>query len=208
MNGLFFMMLVEQPVIYVLTVLATVFSICVHECAHSVAALLEGDDTGKRLGFLSMNPLVVMGWQSLILLLVFGIAYGRVPVNGSRMRHRWSQAWVSFAGPLSNLLLALLGTFLFGTLFRDSNSWGGMACLQFAYLNIWLFLFNLLPVPPLDGWGIVEKFIPKEQWNKISEDVRGVLFLSIFMLFMIPGFSHRLSELVMSIVVRMVELFV
>ena len=93
--------------------LVVVFSVCLHEYAHARAALWQGDATAAEQGHLTLNPLKQMGPMSLIMLLIIGIAWGAVPVNPGRMRHRYSDALVSFAGPATNLALFLVSSLLF-----------------------------------------------------------------------------------------------
>ena len=86
----------------------SVFSVCLHELFHALAATYEGDDTPKQLGYLTLNPLVHMGQQSLIILLLTGMCWGLCPVNPRKFRHRYGDALVAFAGPFANLLLMIL----------------------------------------------------------------------------------------------------
>lgn len=194
---LFIEQLFTDPVVYILIVVLMAFSICVHEFSHSLAARLEGDDTGERLGFMTMNPLIVMGTHSLIALLIFGFAWGRVPINPSRMRHRWSGAWVAFAGPLSNFLLAIVFTalLLFGS--RYEITMIGNIGMCGLYANVLLGVFNLLPIPMLDGWHVFEYFIPA--MRRVSMEHRNmILFIAILLLWV-----TRLS-VVLDYVVRFV----
>ena len=103
----------QDPLYYFSWVLAVMFSICVHEYAHAAVALRLGDDTAAREGHLSLNPFVQMGGSSIFMLLIIGIAWGAVPVNRARLRGRvMGEALVSLAGPLANLALALVFSFL------------------------------------------------------------------------------------------------
>lgn len=148
---------------YVMTVLVVMFSICVHECAHAWVAQREGDDTSMWLGHISLNPRVQMGWQSIIVLLLTGIAWGAVPYNARNFRKPWSGALVAFAGPLANLILA----FVFAAFAMAARRWvhadPNVMVHFFAkagVLNAMLFIFNMLPLPILDGWKVLSLFIP------------------------------------------------
>ena len=105
---LFVNYLTENPQFFLSWVIAITFSICVHEWAHAFTALKCGDDTAERAGHLTLNPLVQMGPASIFYLLILGIAWGAVPVDVSQLRKRWHEPLVSFAGPLSNLILCAL----------------------------------------------------------------------------------------------------
>jgi Zn-dependent protease len=164
--GLFASQLLENPFYFFSWVLIVTFSICVHEYAHALVALKQGDDTAARAGHLTLNPMVQMGPSSLVLLLLLGIAWGSVPVDPRRMRSRGSAALISFAGPAANLLLCVLfglACVVTGMLTAKSAEpsqavffflWGGTA-------NALLFLFNMLPIPMFDGWSVFSLFFPR-----------------------------------------------
>ena len=82
-----------------------IFSICCHEYAHAQIALWQGDSTAYENGHLTLNPFKQMGVISIITLLIIGISWGAVPVNPNRMKHKYSEALVAFAGPFTNLFL-------------------------------------------------------------------------------------------------------
>lgn len=161
-----------------LEILAVIPSIMLHEISHGVVALWCGDDTAKRAGRITLNPLRhvdPIGTLVLPVLLalsglgVFGYAKP-VPVNTNRTRHPRNDAvLVSLAGPATNLLLAA-GSLL---VLRASGAaqilyYGGLAAVGVGYqllfwvgyLNILLALFNALPIPPLDGSILVERLLP------------------------------------------------
>ena len=140
-------------------------SIVLHELGHGFAALWEGDTTPRDTGHLTINPIVHMGWFSIIALLIMGIAWGLMPVNPSRFRHgRRGWAVVAAAGPAVNLLLSALCIVLYAVvmryaIFAEPLS-GNLKMFLFVggWLNIYLMLFNLMPVPPLDGSMILSGF--------------------------------------------------
>lgn len=162
----------EDPCNYLWIVLIMVFSVCAHELAHAACATWQGDDTAKTQGCLTLNPWVHLGWFSLVILLITGMCWGQTPVNPSRFRHRYGEALVAFAGPCANLGLMLA----FGIL-----CWGiaNFVTVPEAYLRIQdniltflaiaarmngvMFLFNLLPIPPLDGAVILANLAPASQ---------------------------------------------
>jgi len=139
-----------------------IFSICLHELAHGWAALWQGDTTPRTLGRMTMNPLVHMGPVSLLVFLMLGIAWGVMPVNPSQFRWgRRGRALVAGAGPAMNLLLVLLTSILLILLIRFGPGEGLLSRNLKTFLETGIFLnlilatFNLLPVPPLDGSGIL-----------------------------------------------------
>ncbi|MBU4459188.1 MAG: site-2 protease family protein [Verrucomicrobia bacterium] len=191
MNGFFLSRLAESPLDYISWVLIIVFSICVHEYAHARAALRYGDDTAARSGHLTLNPLVQMGLQSLLILALIGIAWGAVPIDPSRMR-RADRAKVAFAGPAANLLLtivfsglALLATRLLG----DPEGTGAPYLLaRAAQANATLFVLNMLPIPMFDGWSVAESYVPAmENFRlRVGPQLNGIL---LFVMFLTPLFS-------------------
>ena len=146
----------EDPFFVLSWMLVVVFSICVHELAHAWTALRCGDGTAADHGHLTLNPLVQMGWGSLMVLVLFGIAWGAVPVDVSRLRSYRQAAWVAAAGPLANGVL-----FLFNLLpVPMFDGWAILSVLvpgmqrvnQGSIQSIsWLFL-ALIWMTPLGGY--------------------------------------------------------
>jgi Zn-dependent protease len=166
------------------------FSVMIHEVAHGYVALLNGDPTARLSGRITLNPIPHIDPIGTILLpaillltgsrLLFGWARP-VPVNPSYFRdYRLGEITTSFAGPASNLLLALLFSYLlrFGV--------GGPGLLLLAYygctINIFLAIFNLIPIPPLDGSHLVSAFLPYRllQYYQYLEPVGFIIILLLF----------------------------
>lgn len=162
-----------------------IVSITLHELAHGWAAINRGDMTPIHTGHMTWNPLVHMGMTSLIVFAITGIAWGLMPIDPSRMRGRYAEAFVALAGPLMNLALAiiciigggvalalltdaqldhLLEQFRSDPVQLDLGPRSPIAariavfCGVGGMLNIILFVFNLLPCPPLDGSRIIASF--------------------------------------------------
>jgi Zn-dependent protease len=162
----------------VLLLAAVVPSIIVHEISHGVVALLFGDDTAKRAGRLTLNPikhidpfgtLILPALLSLSGAGVFGYAKP-VPGNIGRLRHPRNQSLlVSLAGPTTNVALCLI-TFAWVRLTHPtflSFTSGPLVdrfLFVFGYVNVLLAVFNLLPIPPLDGSAVVERAMPRSWW--------------------------------------------
>jgi Zn-dependent protease len=138
-------------------------SLSLHEAAHAWAAFRLGDDTAKRMGRLSLNPLVHLDiFGSLMILTGMPIGWAKpVPVNPHNLYNpRTGMPLVSFAGPLSNLLLALVGCIVYAAIsnFIYGSGW-------YTMLNLSLAIFNLLPIFPLDG----SKFITAFMSDRIAD---------------------------------------
>lgn len=161
--GLFIETLPLDPLTYFARVLVIMFSICVHEYAHARVALRHGDQTAAWMGHLTLNPLVQMGVPSIVTLLIFGLAWGSVPVVVRNLKSRASAAWVAAAGPLANLALAAV----FSGLAVASAGLEAPQATRFLILgaaaNGMLCVFNLLPLPMLDGWAIFSLWFPGMQ---------------------------------------------
>ena len=170
-DHLFINTLFTDPIRYASVIVAVVISIVLHELAHGWMAMRHGDLTPERTGHMTGNPLVHMGPFSLMALALVGIAWGQMPIDPSRMRGKYAEAKVAAAGPAVNLVLAWLGLTahavwagLGGYLEPGTPAGNGQ---QFLYLlgiyNLLLCVFNLLPVPPLDGSHILANF-----WRKYA----------------------------------------
>ena len=169
-------------------------AIILHEVSHGVVALAFGDDTAKRAGRLTLNPIPhidPVGSIGLPLLLavagapVFGWAKP-VPVNPRNLRNpRQETLLVSLAGPASNIVLAIGAAVVLRS--ATHSSLPIEIALQFGIINVVLATFNLLPVPPLDGSAVIERFLPAKWWPgwlKLRQYSFAILFLFVFLL---PG---------------------
>ncbi|ABC81459.1 peptidase M50 [Anaeromyxobacter dehalogenans 2CP-C] len=178
-----------------------ILSLSVHEYAHAWSAQKLGDDTASRAGRLTLNPLShIDPFGTLVLPLILlisgtGFMFGwakPVPVNPARFRRGVhmgrGMAWTAGAGPLSNLLLSLLAAVTFGLLGRYAPatlaSGGGVRELleNVLVVNLALALFNLIPVPPLDGSRIVDGYMPlrfRAGWERVTA-LAPFLLLAVF----------------------------
>jgi Zn-dependent protease len=181
---MFISYLSTNPQFYFAVILVVVISICLHELAHGFAAIALGDRTPEETGHITMNPLVHMGTISLVMLAIAGISWGAMPVDPTRMRGRYADAIVSVAGPLTNLVLAVLGLLSiglwahFGTI--DTTNHMVRNALMLLYVlslfNLVLFALNLIPVPPLDGSRILGNFVPAYRRLLGDPTMQGVFF--------------------------------
>ena len=182
LDGAFINLAKTNTVYYVSWVVTVLVSVVLHELGHGMAALRQGDETPRESGHMTLSPHVHMGPLSLILLFVIGIAWGQMPVNPARFRSRHGDAIVSFAGPLVNVILAVLGLTVLGLWLRfapGSLSEGGFTFLWvFGSANIVLFLLNLIPIPPLDGSRVLANFSPPYRRFTADPNNQGAFFVA------------------------------
>ncbi|MGN1270106.1 MAG: site-2 protease family protein [Clostridia bacterium] len=179
-----------------LTLPGVLIAITFHEYAHALAAYKLGDDTPKYQGRLSLNPLTHLDPIAVIMLLFTHIGWGKpVQVNPNNFTRKISaragEAIVAAAGPLMNFILALVGTIIFYALqvFATSFAVGTqagliiMTMLQYAVIvNIGLGVFNLIPLPPLDGSKVLMLFLPynAKRWFEEHTNIFYIVFIVIW----------------------------
>ena len=187
-------LLIQSPVVYVYVIAIVIFSICIHELAHGLAAIDQGDRTPVATGHMTFNPVVHLGWHSILFLCIAGIAWGAMPVSPHKFRSaKWGNIIVSAAGPISNLALCMLAASLLklSSLLSSSDiiCYFSLAFYLTALINLKLFIFNLLPIPPLDGFEIFSEFFPE------FKHLRNTAFgLFILMILFTTGFWNGFNE--------------
>lgn len=194
----------DQLPFYLITL---VIAFTIHEFSHAYFANKFGDPTAKLLGRVTLNPAVHFDLFGIILLLIAGFGWARpVPVNRDNFsRPRLMGLVVSAAGPLSNLLLGVVGTVAyvmlghFGVLESIANERLLQAVLIFFYLfnvtNFFLFLFNLIPLPPLDGYRILEDIVPRRVLGKLQQFEQWSIFIFLIILFIPALRQHTIDPL-------------
>ncbi len=151
-------------------IIILVIAFTVHEFSHAFVADAFGDDTPRLNGRLTLNPFSHLDPLGSILLVVAGFGWAKpVPINPSVLKQQSRSAvmWVSLAGPLSNLCMAILAVLpvRFGWISRSYTPGGFLPSpiefiVEFIAINLLLFVFNLMPISPLDGEKVLEYFIP------------------------------------------------
>lgn len=161
-----FTLLSQDPASFYLLVMAIIYGITVHEFSHALAAYSLGDSTAERLGRLTLNPLSHIDFLGLIMLFLVGFGWGKpVPFDPRQLKHeRLGSVVISMAGPLSNFLSAVIFSFLGGLYAVGTGATHDNLLLQFfltlIFINIGLGIFNLLPIPPLDGSKLLIAILP------------------------------------------------
>ncbi|GGN96855.1 site-2 protease family protein [Saccharibacillus kuerlensis] len=181
---------------FVLLVLIIAFT--VHEFAHAYSAYKFGDPTAKLLGRVTLNPARHIDVLGMLLILLAGFGWARpVPVTRENFsRPRLMGIIVSAVGPLSNLLIAFIGAMIYyvclrNGVFIEANYSRGVEALDIflstlVQLNVLLFLFNLIPLPPLDGYRILEDLAPLPLRRKMQAIEPYSIFIFLIIVFIPP----------------------
>ena len=184
-NNLNWMLLIE----ILLAVIPALVCITLHELSHGYVAYRLGDDTAKNMGRLTLNPIKHIDLFGLVMMIVFKFGWAKpVPVNMYRFENpKKGMAITALAGPISNLLISCLFLFIYGLVFLPLTSSGsvlGAAILNMieltAYLSLALAIFNILPIPPLDGSKVLFSLLSDNAYDKLMRYERfGMLLLLV-----------------------------
>lgn len=179
----------DEVILYSCLIVAVIF----HEVSHGVVALAFGDDTAKRAGRITLNPIPHIDPLGSIVLPLIGVITGApvigwakpVPVNPARLRSpRRHMLYVGLAGPATNFGLMLVAAVVARSLIGGTS--GDLVIRYvffFALVNLWLGVFNLIPIPPLDGSSLIERVLPDRalpRWYAFRPYGFLVLFLGVF----------------------------
>jgi len=173
-------------------------AITFHEVSHGFIAYLRGDNTARSLGRLTLNPLKHLDIIGTLMIIVIGIGWAKpVPVNFNNLRSpKRDMIWVSVAGPLTNLILATLSAVLIRIIVPLTEPLPDSSFLQLflepillmlsfsVYINLILALFNLLPLPPLDGGRVLMGLLPDRLAVKLSSiEPYGMIIIIVLVFF-------------------------
>ena len=190
-----------DPQTLVLLIPVILFALTVHEYAHGMVAYRLGDPTAKQAGRLTLNPLSHLDPMGTVMLFVIGLGWAKpVPVDPRYFANpKRDMLWVALAGPAANMGLALLSGLIIRFLTSDpsaflSGALGPMLIsmmVRSLQINLMLAVFNLLPVPPLDGSKIMYSLLPPQyaHWNYNLERYGPMVLFGLVMMGMFTGFS-------------------
>ena len=203
---------------YILSILLglvpSLLCITLHELSHGLVAYKLGDDTAKSRGRLSLNPIKHLDPMGLLMMLVFHVGWAKpVPVNMYRFKNpKKGMAITALAGPLSNLIIALVFMLIYGAAFIPLNrSSVGQYFLQMiqltAVLSIGLAVFNLIPIPPLDGSKVLFALLRDEDYYKLMHYERygGIIMLILVATGVLGRPLNYLIDLIYSWLVPLAE---
>ncbi|WP_199621742.1 site-2 protease family protein [Paenibacillus alkalitolerans] len=190
--------------------LAIIVAFTIHEFAHAYSAYRFGDPTAYKLGRVTLNPVAHVSLLGLLFIMLLGFGWARpVPVNRSNFRNpRLMSIIVSAVGPLSNLILAVVAAAaayaVFGLGWVDGASTGavkavGLTFWYMVHINVLLFLFNLIPLPPLDGYRIVEDLAPTPLRITMMKYESWGVYLFLLIVFINPIYNVTIGPILSQI---------
>lgn len=178
----------------------------VHELAHAAVATALGDDTPRLQGRLSLNPLRHLDLMGSILILIAGFGWAK-PVQWNprnvRVNPKFGAVLIAVAGPLSNLAMATISLWIMAQFRVDLGEFAYNALGQFAYINVLLAVFNLIPIPPLDGSFVLFALLPGETSWRLRAQLSqyGMIFVFAMAMF----FPQIIQEPTWFILTRMAD---
>ena len=201
----------ETVIYYLLSAIAALIALTVHEYCHGYAAYKLGDDTAKSFGRLTLNPLKHLDPYGAICMVLFHIGWAKpVPINARNFKNpKRDFAITAAAGPASNLILGFVSALIYLVVFACVKDMTFPSAnftyhlinnlLNFIYvfhsINVGLGLFNLLPIPPFDGSRLLNVFLPEKTYFKIMEYERYIYYGVLAWLFL----GHYVTDLLRSI---------
>jgi Zn-dependent protease len=190
---------------FLLVLIGWIFSLCLHEFSHALVAYYGGDTTVRDKGYLTFNPLkYTHPVYSLLMPLIFlalggiGLPGGAVYIESWRIRdRRWLSA-VSLAGPFANFIVAvILGILLHYTSLAQSSIGPALAFL--AYLQVTAVVLNLIPLPPLDGFGIIAPYLNPDLRQNIARIGGSAILIVFFVIWYVPFISNLFSTITLTL---------
>lgn len=184
-----FSSLLSSPLLFALYALALLLSLAWHEASHALSAKLQGDRTAEQLGRLTLNPFAHVDLWGLVFLFVAGFGWGKpVPFDPRNLRNKkYGPSLVALMGPASNILLAVIFGITFKillttTTLHPDNNLLMVFLLLMVQLNVVLAVFNLLPIPPLDGANIFLPLLRHPRWYRLKYTLYSQGYVVLFLL--------------------------
>lgn len=195
---------------YIISALIVIFlTMPVHEWAHGFVAFKLGDPTPRYLGRLTLNPLAHIDYVGALMILLFGFGWAKpVQVNSRYFKNpKWGMAITAFAGPLANIIVAFISLLIaFGIIYTTTWLSYSVIWLNFilsvfifiAQINISLAVFNLIPIPPLDGSKLLSALLPNRIYYRIMQYER--YFFIVIVLLLVTGILNYPLDLLFEFV--------
>jgi Zn-dependent protease len=187
---------------FVIVLAGWVFSLCLHEFSHALVAYWGGDWTVREKGYLTFNPLkYTHPVYSLLLPLLFlvmggiGLPGGAVYIETWRLRSEYWRSAVSLAGPMANVVVAFVLAVVLNATSIGSTAFGP-ALAFLAFLQIMAVVLNLIPVPPFDGYGVIDPFLPEGLRMQVAQVRGGFIWIVFLVLWFVPFAGRALFTVV------------
>ncbi len=200
--------LFSEPILFFLWVVAIIVALTIHEFSHALAGKLQGDPTAELEGRLTLNPLSHIDWLGFALLLIAGFGWAKpTPFNPYNLKYKkWGGALVALAGPISNTLIVVIIGAVLAIVVRVTDLPADNLMIRFFLLllqiNVLLAIFNLFPIPPLDGSKVLYSLIG-DRYPQVVQflETYGTYILIAFIIFG-GGILTSLFQVVYSIVLN------
>lgn len=192
-NNMILFRVINNPILFIGFILGILSAITIHESAHAWVAYKLGDPTAKLAGRISANPLKHLDMFGTIMLLLAGFGWGKpVPVNLSNLKSKWDEVKIAYAGAISNFLLAITLSLLvkFLPLPLDIIQ----VIIIIIQINIVLMIFNILPVPPLDGSKILKVILPEDAYRTLLSLSTPLFIAFLIFLYASPFVTNIISS--------------
>lgn len=189
-----------SPITAIIFVAALVLAITIHEFSHAWLAYKLGDDTPYLQGRVTLNPAAHLDLFGSLAMLLFGFGWGKpVQYNPMRLKERIYELYIALAGPISNLLLAILVNLLIFVQIKVGFTLIHPLILNIiAQISVLLAAFNILPIPPLDGSSIIAYFWP--DYRSLFGGRIGLIIVLALVFISIPGYGNLLSLIIQPII--------
>lgn len=190
----------------IIVIVCLVISITLHEMMHAYVGLKLGDTTAQEQGRISLNPLSHIDPFTTILLPIFTLiafhapilAAKPVPFDPTRVKFaEFGAAMIAAAGPLTNLALAAIGGLIAHLFASDASIFSILS--TFVGINVALFIFNLIPIPPLDGSRVLYAFAPEALQDLMAQLEQVGIFIIFGLVILVPAFSNTLVNIIQSV---------
>jgi len=196
-----------DPTTLIVSIISILIGLTIHEAMHAYTGLKLGDDTAAEEGRVSFNPLRHIDPFTTVLLPIFTLvtlgapilAAKPVPFNPARVKfEEFGAAMIAFAGPLSNLVLAIIGAAASKFFLNDPAVFNMITI--FTFINVSLFVFNLIPIPPLDGSRVLYAFAPDAVKDFMASLEQFGIFIVFGLVLFVEPFRESLSNVITGVV--------